>query len=69
MMDWTEYQEGLLDEGYERLPIRTVEARRTHNVPCLDCGKKCLRPRPFQNSNKEYILYQVCDWCGYYREI
>ncbi len=68
-MDWIEFQEGLIEEGYERQPIRTVEARRTHNTPCLNCGKKHLRPRPFINSNGEYILYQLCDWCDYYGEV
>ena len=68
-MDWIEFQEGLFEKGWERLPIVKVESRRVHYAPCPDCGKKFMRPRPFKNSNNEYILYQICDWCGYYGEV
>ena len=71
-MDWIEFQEGLIQEGYERLPIFTVETRRARSLSCPDCSKKVIRPRPFARSKhnrEDYRLFMLCDWCGYYWEV
>ena len=68
-MDWIEFQERLFEEGYERRPANIIDAGVIKRETCPDCGRKQLKPKAFTNSNKEYVLYQVCAWCDYYGEV
>jgi len=68
-MDWIAFQESLIEEGYKKRPYNSIDGRVIRKANCPDCGKKHLFPKAFTNSNNEYVLYQVCSWCGHYVEV
>jgi hypothetical protein len=68
-MDWTEFLEGLTEEGYTPRRPDVIDNKTIRGAKCPDCKRILLIPKAFTNSNKEYVLYQLCNWCGYYGEV
>ncbi len=68
-MDWTEYQESLIEEGYKPRRPDVIDDKTIRAAKCPGCSRMLLKPKAYTNSNKEYALYQVCDWCGHYEEV
>ncbi len=68
-MDWIEFQESLIEEGYKYRAPNIVDEKVIRSSNCPICNKKLLIPLAYTNSNNEYVLYQLCDWCGHYGEV
>ena len=68
-MDWVQFQESLIDEGYKSRPTDFVTEKVIREATCPVCNQKALIPCSYTNSNNEYVCYQLCGWCDYYGEV